>query len=252
MSLKKVAVVYATKGGMGDAGKFAAAWAARDTTIEARIVSLSRDEAEGGGHGIDGEEIDVKDPAMRADVAKDLEGENIVHADVDDSDMTMNALEEAFHGADAVVACVGARQGTFGVWVAQAAQYIIDAMKKKGVERLVILSSMGINDDYVPLGFIRVLWRTMLGTVLRATRNDLYKMEEIVSNSQLNYLLVRPMGLSPDEASKEKNSWKILSSKSDGPIHHSIAKIDVGRFMLDEAVEPSHIRTAVTLGTQPK
>ncbi len=250
MTMKKVAVVYATKGGMGDAGKFAAALAAPDEKIDPRIVSLSRDSVEGGTHGIADDEVDVKDDALRAQLRRDLAEVTIAHADVDDTTATARVLDSAFDGADAVVACVGSRQPSFGRWVSQGAELILAAMKKQEVKRLVILSSMGIGEDWIPFGVVKVIWSTMLNTVSREVRRDLNRMEELVRASDLDYLFVRPVGLTPEEPPKPKEQWVVAREKVN--VNFSIAKKDVARFMVEEAVNPTYSRSAVLLGSRPK
>lgn len=246
--MKKLAVVYATKGGMGDVGKFAAALAATDTSVEARIVSLSRDSVEGSDNGLT--DVDVTDASLRDKLAADLHDVPITHADVDDAAATAQALEAAFDGADAVVACVGSRQPTFGRWVARGSELVTAAMAKRGVRRLVILSSMGIGDDFMPNRGIRMLWGVMLATMFRGTRNDLINMETVVTGCDVDYLLVRPVGLTPAEPPKDV--WKVLTEKGDHEVDINVAKKDVARFMVKEALNPTLVRTAVTLASPPK
>lgn len=251
MIKKKVAVVYATKGGLGDAGKFAAAIAATDKSIEeARIVSLSRDSIEGGTHGISDNEIGVTDTKLCEKLRQDLATVTITHADIDDKISTSKVLESAFDGVDSVIACIGSRQPSFGRWISQGTELIIETMKKKDVKRLVILSSMGIGEDWIRFSFIKVIWNVMLSTMLRDARRDLTKMEELVRASGLDYLLVRPVGLTPGEAPKAKEQWKIAMEKDD--IDFNIAKFDVGCFMVQQALNPTYSRTAVLFGSQPK
>lgn len=245
---KKLAVVYATKGGMGDVGKFAAAIAKLDLSVEGSLVSLSRDEAEGAGHGIS--EVDVTDTTLCEKLASDLCDATITHADVDDESATAAVLDVAFEGADAVVACVGSRQSSFGRWVAHGARQIVAAMERKDVKRLVILSSMGIGTDFIPFTIIRVLWGGMLATVLRQARNDLTEMEKVVKASKLDYLLVRPVGLTPEEP--PKTVWKVLTDSKDNNIRFSVAKADCARYMVKEALEPTLTKTAVTFASPPE
>eukprot|EP00171_Calliarthron_tuberculosum_P016433 IDg16433t1 len=247
MPLKRLAVVYATKGGMGDVGKFAGALATADTTLEARIVSLSRDRAEGDGDGIG--EVDVTDAAQRTRLVADLSGVNIAHADVDDADATSRILDGAIAGADAVVACVGSRQPKFGRWVSRGTQAIAAAMARHGVSRLVVLSSMGIGEDFIRNSGIRRMWGFMLASVLRGVRNDLMAMESAVKESGLDYLFVRPVGLTPGEPPKEDC---VVLEKGVNEVDINVAKSDVARFMVREAISPTLSRTAVTFASPLK
>jgi len=59
-------------------------------------------------------------------------------------------------------------------------------------QRLVALSSMGIGDDFLPLSPIKAFWACLLATLLRSTRADLSAMEDTITSSGLDFLLVRP------------------------------------------------------------
>lgn len=123
---------------------------------------------------------------------------------------------------------------------------IAQAMQANGVQRLVLLSSFGINDDFLPFGVINVLWGAMLNTTLRQPKKDLYAMEACVTATELDYVLVRSMGLTPEEPPAGK--WKTLTGKGQGTLGLSISKSDVAQFMLNEVLQPSLHRQPVTIG----
>ena len=153
---------------------------------------------------------------------------------------------------DAVIACVGSRQPgrTFpelkARWCKEGAEMVSSAMRTTGVQRLVLLSSFGIHDDFTPFSFIKVLWGSMLSTVLRQAKKDLHAMEDCIAASDLDYVLVRAMGLTPDEPPAGK--WKVLTASGQGGIKISIAKSDVAEFMLKEALDARFHRQPVTIG----
>lgn len=116
------------------------------------------------------------------------------------------------------------------------------------MSRLVLLSSFGIGDDFIPFRGVRVFWAFLLN-VFRSVKKDLTRMEDVVQKSALDYLLVRPVGLTPEEP--PRGSWKLLLSKEDGGLSSDIAKADVASYMLQEAVMPTLSKRAVTIG-QPE
>jgi hypothetical protein len=81
---------------------------------------------------------------------------------------------------------------------------------------------------------------------VRSALFDLRAAEKVVTGSDADYLLVRPVGLTPDEP--ECGHWKLLTKRRSGSLKISIAKGDVARYMLSEAVNPILSRTAVTIG----
>lgn len=57
-------------------------------------------------------------------------------------------LSAHFDGATAVVSCLGNRQPFIGDWVAhEGNQAVIRGMNEKGVERVTVISSVGIEED---------------------------------------------------------------------------------------------------------
>ena len=252
-----LAIVFGTSGGMSDVGKFVAMHAlkmnqtAASLNLRVRLVAMSLEAEEGTDKGFSPE---VTDTELQREVAQTLLAEDrarvggVVKVDVGDHEASVRALTREFEGVDAVVACVGNRQPSKARWLAPATQQVTEAMANAGVTRLVQLSSMGVGDDKLRFSFIKALWWTMMRTMLRSARADLEAAEHIVRATPCDYLLVRPMGITPSEA--PRGSWTILH-KEPGRLGISIAKSDVAKFMLQEALEPSFSRTAVTIGPGP-
>mmetsp|Transcript_7891 Transcript_7891/g.15465 ORF Transcript_7891/g.15465 Transcript_7891/m.15465 type:complete len:438 (-) Transcript_7891:1228-2541(-) len=355
---KVVAVVYATKGGMGDVGKFAVAQALRAAAAEKadakssssllpildlRAIAMSDEKEEAsagaaaggtggaaaaatadlGSDGGDGEvldglgaDVDVTDEALREEVKssfrrllQETQKTNLPSGSADDDkdknedididnekrpkedekkddgglgsgvlarvmkidvDGPEGDLVEALRGVDAVVACLGNRQPSMARWCTRGATRVLSAMQANKVPRLVILSSMGIGEDYTPLRYrlspIRFLWNTLLRTLYRSARKDLVEMERRVVEAassatnatadddgyRLDYLIVRPVGLTPEEPPVGR--WDLLASPEDGMkggglgLAVSVAKADVAAFLLSEAVNPTLHNRGVTIG----
>lgn len=230
---------------MGDVGKFAATQAFQNQSISTRVVAMSSANKEGTDNGID---ADVVDETIREQLKTELSKIPITYVDVE-SESAQRQLEQVFDGVDAVVTCLGNRQPGMARWIGAGARKVTAAMQSKSVSRLVQLSSFGIGTDYMGFSAIGLLWGCMLRTVLNSVRIDLNDMERVVTDSSLDYLLVRTVGVSPECAPEGK--WKILRSRKDGNVTLEISKADVGAFMLREALEPTLRRTAVTIGRDP-
>ncbi len=227
---------------MGDVGKFAAMLSSKTPDVTTRIISMAAGKEEGGGDWIDAE---VTDAELAANLTADFKSLSVQHIDVDANDM-QTKLDAAIVGVDAVIACISSRQTKYSRWLTTGTTGVIKAMEKAGVKRLVQLSSMGIGEDFMPFRGVRLLWAGMLRTVFRSVFRDFTGMENVVLNSGLDYLLVRPAALTPSEP--PRGSWKLLTSRADGGLAVSVAKSDVAAFMVQEAVTPTFIRTAVTIG----
>lgn len=227
---------------MGDVGKFAATQATKATDMTARVVALYSSKRDGTSKEID---VDIKQETLRAEFKSDFENISFKHIDVENAAAAQTELENTLEGVTAVVACVGSRQPGVARWCATGTSIVTEAMKSKDVSRLVHLSSFGMGDDYIPFRGVRVFWAFLLN-VFRNVKNDLIRMEDIVEKSGLDYLLVRPVGLTPEEP--PRGSWKLLMSREDGALSFNIAKADVASYMLQEAVTPTLRKRAVTIG----
>lgn len=246
MMTKTVAIIYATKGGMGDVGKFAVTLSKLEQSLACNIrpVALS---IESSSEGTDkGFEVDIVDLELKQKTEKLLGSleDSILKIDVA-KDSAEKEIADAIEGADAVISCIGNRQ-FMERWCWLGTKKVVGAMKAKKIQRLVSLSSFGIGNDFIKTSAITVVWRTMLRTVLRSARKDIIRMEKEVRESGLDYTIVRPVGLSPEEPSQ--GSCDQLLSKEDGNLDISISKSDAAVFMLKEALEPSIHGKEVTIG----
>jgi len=249
---KQVAIIYGTKGGMGDVGKFALIHAVKTLPLEnIRVLAMSNEAVEGNSLGLD---IDVKCETglVHQQFKAAIEQVNVVKIDVE-SDQAELEIGNGIKHVDAVVACLGSRQSALPRWLGTGSKKLTSAMATQGVSRLVILSSMGIRDDFLPKSFIRVLWGTLLHTIWRSVRRDLITQEtNVIETDQalIDYVLVRPVGLDPEK--ERLDTWKLLKSRDDGGLDIAISKSDVALFMLGEALAPTLHRHAVTIGSFPR
>lgn len=81
----------------------------------------------------------------------------------------------------------------------------------------------------------------------RRAYKDLTNVERAYRKSGLDYLLVRPLGLS--EELTPTGEWKIQGEKyKDTDIDINVAKMDCARFMVQEALNPERHEDAVVIG----
>ena len=102
----------------------------------------------------------------------------------------------------------------------------------------------------MPWHWVGKLFAALLLTATKSARRDLNAAEDAVRASDLDYLIVRPTGLTP--TAQPTGAWKLRSCKADGPVDIEIPKEDVAQFMLQEALAPTLHRAAVTIGGPPK
>lgn len=247
MKTKTVAILYATKGGMGDVGKFALALARLEPPLSCNIrpVALS---IEGSSEGTDkGLDVDVEDQKEKEKIEKLL---GTMEDDIIKIDVAKESAEaeigDALDGVDAVISCLGNRQPQMKRWCSMGTRKVVGAMKTKNIQRLVSLSSMGIGKDFLKTTPLTILWKVMLGTVLRSARKDMYALESEVRESDLDFALVRPVGLAPSEP--PRGSCNQLLSRDDGTLQFMLSKSDAAGFLLREALAPTLHGREVTIG----
>eukprot|EP00631_Chrysoreinhardia_giraudii_P002821 CAMPEP_0197424198 /NCGR_PEP_ID=MMETSP1170-20131217/25196_1 /TAXON_ID=54406 /ORGANISM="Sarcinochrysis sp, Strain CCMP770" /LENGTH=252 /DNA_ID=CAMNT_0042951673 /DNA_START=40 /DNA_END=798 /DNA_ORIENTATION=+ len=245
----KIAVLYGTRGGMGDVGKFVAsqAWA-KSPELAVNVAALSWAPKEGGGLGFDKGYPDVTYEGGRAELEAAFEGKHVEAIDAAAED-AVDRLRTVVEGCDAVVACLGNREPFMPRWVARGTETAVDACRAAKVPRLVVLNSFGIADESVlrQNETIPRIWRVLLATLLRRARTDLRQQATFLADScdDLDVLVVKPAGLSPEKA--PTRTWKV-ATPDDNAIDYAVAKSDVATFMLDEALHPTMHATAVTIG----
>jgi hypothetical protein len=174
-------------------------------------------------------------------------------------DCTTQPLEDHLQGVHAVISCLGNRKPFHSDCIAKTGtERIVRAiLNSRSVQRLVVMSSVGISDDWPPMewssegsrlqGFFRTIcWRQYqdLSGAELAVRQGAH------TSPQLDFLIVRSVLL--DETAKPVFRWYIQNAKhKDHPVN-DFAKMDCARFMVQEAVCPTIRRRAIVVGAMPK
>jgi len=251
---KTVALVWAAYGGLSDVGKMAAMhgqlMTERGEPVVIKPVALYDGKKDSPTHGLEATDVVPSERVQK--VVDALANTNVEIMDVNAKE-TEEKLAATFAGAHAVVATPGSRQpGNISRFLALGTNKIISAMHTAGVRRLVLGSSMGIGDDFLPTTPFGLFWAGFLRIFLRAAYADLKDMESLVFNTkpgEVDFLLVRAMGLAPEEP--VMGAWRAITAPGQGVwdlAHKNVAKEDIGRFMFEEALRPTRHNVAVTLG----
>lgn len=247
MNTKTIAVLYATRGGMGDVGKFAMTLARLEPSLSCNVRPIAMS-VESSSEGTDkGLGVDVEDKTLRTKTESLLStmADSIVKIDVA-KESAEAEIADALEGVDAVISCLGNRQPQMERWCSLGTQKVVGAMKAKNVKRLVSLSSFGIGKDFTKRTPLNVLWAVLLRTLLRSARKDLYALEKGVRESGLDFVIVRPVGLTPSEP--PQGSCDQLLSKKDGSLGFLLSKSDAAAFVLEQALAPTIHNREVTIG----
>lgn len=179
----------------------------------------------------------------------------LITVDVTDAEEMANGGKVDLSGVDAVISGLGNRQMFIGDRVARkGTKNIVVAMRDASVQRIVAMSSMGVNEDKPCME-----WRSegkfmaaLFKTVSRREYKDIAGMEKdlmATDDSDINYLLVRPVGLG--EECVPRDEYFIQKKKFEDVLGPNMAKMDVGKFLLEEALDPTFERRAVVIGADP-
>jgi len=161
-----------------------------------------------------------------------------------------------FQGATGVVSCLGNRQPLVGHWVSHLGnEAVIKAVQQTdGLKRVVVCTSVGVEEDWPPIEYFGI-GKWILGTIFTlqfVMFRDLTKMErayKATSETDVDYLLVRPVGIGEDVLPVGK--WVLQKEKYKDNVGINMAKLDVARYMVEEVINPTRSRKAVVIGPGP-
>ena len=146
----------------------------------------------------------------------------------------------AVAGHDAVIVALGA--GRNGTVRAAGTQHVVDAMKRQGVRRLIVQSTLGAGDSRPVLNFY---WkRIMFGLLLRPAYIDHQRQEEIVAASGLDWTLVRPSAFTDGPAT---NRYRHGFAPTVKGLALKISRADVAGFMLRQLTDRTYLGRATSV-----
>ncbi len=145
-------------------------------------------------------------------------------------------VDKVVAGSDAVICTLGNTSNNPDMVVSTGTKHIIDAMQRYGVQRLIVVSSLGVGDskDQVPF-FFKVLMKTALRKVMK----DKEAQEQLVRNSGLTWTIVRPGGLTDKPRT---GNYQVSTDSS--TVAGQIPRADVADFVLQELTKNAYIHKA--------
>ncbi len=167
-------------------------------------------------------------------------GVRVVEGDV----LNPATLDKAMPGQEAVFDALGGHTPWKETSMeSDAARIVITAMKKYGVNRLLVVSAIGVGGtkDLVPGWYEKLI----MPTFLRGAMKDKEAMEPEVEASGLDWTLFRPGHL----VNGERTGVVRLFEPGDGEIAHKITRADVAAFMLEALASRSYLGQAVNIAS---
>jgi putative NADH-flavin reductase len=138
----------------------------------------------------------------------------VVEGDVLDAAFVHSALEDE----DAVVSCLGIRKkDPTDPWsrllspedfIVRSARVVVDAMKKKRISRIVVISSAGIGDSWETVD--PEIRKVIQPSNIQKALLDLNNVAQVLESSELDTLAVRPVALVNGDPTGEFREWMVL------------------------------------------
>ena len=121
-------------------------------------------------------------------------------------ELTDNALiENAVRGSDAVISVLGPRGGSRNKPLTQGMHNIIEAMKKQGVRRLIISSTLSAKDPNDLPEFRSKALVTFVRVTMHAAYEEIVSVADTVRASNLDWTIVRLTMLDNKPQNPEKS-----------------------------------------------
>lgn len=150
------------------------------------------------------------------------------------------SIEKAVKGADAVLSALGPRGGSKDKPLTQGMHNIIVAMKKQGVRRLIITSTLSAKDSNdKPDLRIRAMVN-LVKTTMHAAYEDIVSEAEAVRVSELDWTIVRLAILN----NKPKSGKVKVGYVGSGEVGTQIRRADIADFMLKQITDTNYLREA--------
>lgn len=166
----------------------------------------------------------------------------LVQGDVTDPD----AVDQAVAGADAVIVALGSKPDGTDIVMAEGTTNIINAMKKHGITRLVVMSSYPMSGSPEGIVFLKQMGMTPEQIAgIQPVMDDKVKQEQAVAESGLSWTIVQPLMLTDGPKTGQYRADEQLDVKPGD----TISRADVADFMLKAITDPGTEKKTITIAT---
>ena len=238
MTPDKIVCIIYSSGGIGDVGRHAVRAALDQFTGNVRVLTQSPESLEKENWNC----------SCKPHTFTDTERQRL---EVIAIDVTKDDLTPYMTNVGTVISALGNRQPWYGHYVGKAGtENLVKAMEAYNIYRVVAVTSVGCSEDWPPVEFHwtgKVL-ACMFRTVSKSGYNDLTGAEKALQQSKLDYLLVRPMGLSKER--QPQGVYFIQKEKGKDKVGPDMSKMDCANFVVKEALHPTFHKRGVVIGSE--
>jgi putative NADH-flavin reductase len=149
-------------------------------------------------------------------------------------------IESAVSGADAVISALGPRGDSKNKPITRGMQSIIAAMKKQGVRRLIITSTLSARDPNDPLNLRTKALVNLVKITMRDAYEEIVSVSEMVRDSDLDWTIVRLTMLNNNPDSGKVKAGYV----GKGEVGTWISRADLADFLLGQVQDTKYLRQA--------
>jgi putative NADH-flavin reductase len=149
-------------------------------------------------------------------------------------------IETALRGTSAVLSALGPRGGSKNKPLTQGMQNIIGAMKKQGVRRIIITSTLSAKDIKDKPSLRTKAMVNLVKITMHAAYEDIVNVAEIVRASDLEWIILRLALLN----NKPKSGKVKAGYVGTGEVGAQISRADIAGFMLKQIEDTKYLREA--------
>jgi putative NADH-flavin reductase len=161
---------------------------------------------------------------------------NIVQGDI----FAPESITKAIENQDSVIIALGTGQSLGKSTVRSiGTSNTINVMKKENVNRLVVVSAMGVGESWKDMSLFN---RFFFATLLKNSRADHEAQEQFIKKSELDWTIIRPSGLTDDPGTGQYDFGAGVKSKTS-----RIARADVAHLILETLKNDKLVKKAVTI-----
>jgi putative NADH-flavin reductase len=166
---------------------------------------------------------------------------SIFRADIGDPEAIRAALVGQW---DAVVSALGIFSKTPSTTLSEGTQRIVTQMRRAGIKRVVVISSLGAGDSNGQGPFmVRMIQRF----ILRETLVDKTRQEEILRSSDLEWTVLRPPQLTEDTRKRDDLVTWTAGAPRDRELSWKVSRATLAKHALDAIEKHRWIRQSVNM-----
>ncbi len=153
-------------------------------------------------------------------------------------------IDAAVATTDAVICTIGAAftRGPVEVY-STSARLLVRSMGRHHRRRLIVVTSGGVDTSHQPAGIVGRLSRSIMrDRVGKTVYDDMERMEQAVSASDLHWTIVRPPGLTDEPGT----GYAVAENGIDGPF---ASREDLAGMLLDQLEDDQFVRKVAAVTT---